>query len=47
VVALAVNLRLAQKVAARSPKRAAGLIGEQADAAVAAIETLTLPSRGI
>jgi signal transduction histidine kinase len=47
VVALAVNLRLAQKVAARSPRRAAGLIGEQADAAVAAIETLTSLSRGI
>ena len=47
LVALAVNLRLAQTVADRSPERAARLIAAQADAAVVAIETLSSLSRGI
>lgn len=47
VVALAVNLRLAQTVALRSPERAAGVVAAQADAAREAIETLTSLSRGI
>jgi signal transduction histidine kinase len=47
LVALAVNLRLAETVAARSPERAARLLVEQADAARQAIETLSQLSRGI
>ena len=47
LVALAVNLRLAETVAARSPERAARVLTEQADAARAAIETLSQLSRGI
>jgi signal transduction histidine kinase len=47
LVALAVNLRLAQTVAARSPERAARVLAEQADAAREAIETLSSLSRGI
>jgi signal transduction histidine kinase len=47
LVALAVNLRLAETVAARSPERAARVLAEQADAARDAIETLSSLSRGI
>lgn len=47
LVALMVNLRLAQTIAARSPRRAALVLAEQADAAGAAIETLSSLSRGI
>jgi signal transduction histidine kinase len=47
LVALAVNLRLAQTVAARSPERAARVLARQADAAREAIETLSQLSRGI
>jgi signal transduction histidine kinase len=46
-VALAVNLRLAQTVAARSPERAGRILAEQAGAARDAIETLSSLSRGI
>ncbi|RPF28319.1 sensor histidine kinase [Georgenia muralis] len=47
LVALMVNLRLAQTIAVRSPRRAARVLAEQADAAGAAIETLSSLSRGI
>ncbi|MEP7090084.1 MAG: ATP-binding protein [Nocardioidaceae bacterium] len=47
LVALAVNLRLAQVVAVGSPERAAHMLGKQADAARVAIETLSSLSRGI
>ena len=47
LVALAVNLRLAETVAARSPERAAAVLAEQAGAAREAIETLSRLSRGI
>jgi signal transduction histidine kinase len=47
LVALAVNLRLAETVSARSPERAARVLAEQADAARVAIETLSQLSRGI
>lgn len=47
LVALAVNLRLAETVAARSPERASRVLAEQADAARAAIDTLSRLSRGI
>jgi len=47
LVALAVNLRLAETVAARSPERAARVLAQQADAAREAIETLSQLSRGI
>jgi signal transduction histidine kinase len=47
LVALAVNLRLAETVAARSPERAARVLEQQADAAREAIDTLTQLSRGI
>lgn len=47
LVALAVNLRLAQRIAVRSPERAARVLSEQADAAGVAIETLSALSRGI
>ena len=47
LVALAVNLRLAQTVAATSPERAAHMLREQGDAARVAIDTLVSLSRGI
>ncbi len=47
LVALTVNLRLAQTISSRSPERAARLLAEQGDAAHSAIETLTSLSRGI
>ena len=47
LVALTVNLRLAQAIAVRSPERAARVVGEQAQAATVAIETLSSLSRGI
>jgi signal transduction histidine kinase len=47
LVALTVNLRLAQTISGRSPERAAHLLTEQGDAARVAIETLTSLSRGI
>jgi signal transduction histidine kinase len=47
LVALAVNLRLAETLAAGSPERAAHILAKQADAARVAIETLSLLSRGI
>jgi signal transduction histidine kinase len=47
VIALLVNLRLAQTLLARSPERGAALLGEQAAAARATIETLTALSRGL
>ena len=47
LVALTVNVRLAQTIAVRSPDRAARVLSEQADAAHVAIETLSSLSRGI
>lgn len=47
LVALKVNLRLAQTIAVRSPERAAHVLSEQADAARVAIDTLSSLSRGI
>lgn len=47
LVALAVNLRLAQTVAARSPHRATEVLAAQAGAARETIATLTSLSRGI
>ena len=47
LVALTVNLRLAQTISGRSPERAAHLLTEQGDAARVAIDTLTSLSRGI
>jgi len=47
LVALTVNLRLAQTISGRSPERAAHLLAEQGDAARVAIDTLTSLSRGI
>lgn len=47
LVALAVNLRVAQTIAASSPERAARMLGEQAEAARAAIATISSLSRGI
>lgn len=47
LVALAVNLRLAETMAARSPERVARVLAEQADAALVAIDTLSELSRGI
>jgi signal transduction histidine kinase len=47
LVALAVNLRLAQVVASRSPGRARQVFAEQVDAARLAIDTLSSLSRGI
>jgi signal transduction histidine kinase len=47
LVALTVNLRLAQTISSRSPDRAAHLLAEQGDAARVAIDTLTSLSRGI
>jgi signal transduction histidine kinase len=47
LVALAVNLRLAQVVAGRAPERAASMLAGQATAARLAIETLSSLARGI
>jgi signal transduction histidine kinase len=47
LVALAMNLRLAQVVVVRSPERGRHLLVEQADAARLAIDTLSSLSRGI
>jgi signal transduction histidine kinase len=47
LVALTVNLRLAQTIAVRAPERAARVLSEQVDAARVAIETLSSLSRGI
>jgi len=47
LVALAVNLRLAHTLAARSPQRADQLVEEQCEAATVTIETITSLSRGI
>jgi len=47
LVALTVNLRLAQTVARRSPERAATLLAAQGTAAQQAIDSLTQLSRGI
>jgi signal transduction histidine kinase len=47
LVALTVNLRLAQTIGVRSPERAAHVLSQQAEAAEVAIETLTSLSRGI
>ena len=47
LVALSVNLRLAQTIAVRSPERAARVLSKQTDAARVAIETLSSLSRGI
>jgi signal transduction histidine kinase len=46
LVALTVNLRLAQTLADRSPDRARQILAVQAEAAAAAIETLSTLSRG-
>src|SRR4051794_36395300 len=47
LVALAVNLRVVETVAAKDPARAAGILHAQADAARQAIETLSQLSRGM
>ena len=47
VIALLVNLRLAQTLLTRSPERGARLLAEQAAAARATIDTLTALSRGL
>ncbi|MET0864948.1 MAG: ATP-binding protein, partial [Nakamurella sp.] len=47
VIALLVNLRLAQTLLTRSPERGAALLAEQAAAARATIDTLTALSRGL
>ena len=47
VLALLVNLRLAQTLSARSPERAAAVMANQADAALATIDTLSTLSRGL
>ena len=47
VIALLVNLRLAQTLLTRSPERGARLLSEQAAAARATIDTLTALSRGL
>jgi signal transduction histidine kinase len=47
LVALRINLRLAQTLASRDPQRATRLLAEQADAANDAIETLRTLSRGV
>lgn len=47
VLALLVNLRLAQTLSTRAPERAAALLAEQADAAGSTIATLTALSRGL
>jgi signal transduction histidine kinase len=47
LVALGINLRLAQTLAVKTPERAAELLGEQAEAAADAIDTLSTLSRGV
>ena len=47
VIALLVNLRLAQTLLRRSPERAQRLLCEQAEAARATVDTLTALSRGL
>jgi len=47
LVALTLNLQLAQRVASHSPQRARRVLSEQAEAAHLAIETLSSLSRGI
>lgn len=47
LVALTVNLRLVQSIAARSPDRAAALLTQQAEAARVAMATLSSLSRGL
>jgi signal transduction histidine kinase len=47
LVALAVNLRLADTLSRQSPERAAALLEAQEDAAEVAIDTLTRTARGI
>jgi signal transduction histidine kinase len=47
LVALAVNLRLVETVAAKDPERAADLVATQADAARAALETLSRLASGM
>src|SRR3954453_2433763 len=47
LVALAVNLRVVETVAAKDPHRAAGIVALQADASRAAIGTLSELSRGM
>jgi signal transduction histidine kinase len=47
LVALTVNLRLANTIVAHSPARAAAVLGKQSVAAQVAIETLSALSRGI
>jgi signal transduction histidine kinase len=47
LVALAVNLRLVEAVAAKDPERAAGILAAQADAAREAIETVSRLSSGM
>src|SRR4051812_5830842 len=47
LVALAVNLRVVETVAAKDPQRAARIVGLQADASRAAIDTLSELSRGM
>jgi signal transduction histidine kinase len=47
LVALVVNLRLAERIALRSPERAARLLSDQADAAHRAIEIFSSLSSGI
>ena len=47
VIALLVNLRLAQALLTRAPERGARLLAEQAAAARATIDTLTALSRGL
>jgi signal transduction histidine kinase len=47
LVALTINLRLAQTLAGRSPERAAEVLGAQEEGARAAIDTLRSLSRGV
>lgn len=47
LVALAVNLRLAQTIAQRTPDRAISLLGEQEEACHGAVDTLIRLARGI
>jgi signal transduction histidine kinase len=47
LVALGINLRLAQTLAVKTPDRAAELLAEQAEAATDASETLSTLSRGV
>lgn len=47
LVALGINLRLAQTLSTKTPERAAELLCEQAEAATDAIDTLSRLSRGV